>query len=267
MMNYQISFVTAISFILTVSASANAANLDKVRQLLRTNTCPDCDLSNADLSHTNLADANLNGAMLRGVDLRFATLNQTQLKSSSLSYALLMDAELTDVNHPSLEKALLNMADVNVFVAQLATVAQAEFQSQANKAREAEARNNIGAVNRGQQAYFIDKQEFATTLDALGLAIATEGENYRYRVMRQDQPQAVIVTAQAKRERLRSYTGAVFVVEGEYGETTVGLICETEYPSTNFILVHPFLLAVDFANHQQVLIFEYDSTPQASTLP
>ena len=102
-----------------------------------------------------------------------------------------------------------------------------------NKAREAEGRQNLGSMSRAQQAYYLESSKFATTIEELGIGIKPETENYRYQVLPQaNQNQSVMMTAQAKRPRLRSYTGAVFVVKNNGEDLTVAGICETDEPSS-----------------------------------
>jgi hypothetical protein len=89
-------------------------------------------------------------------------------------------------------------------------------------------------MNRAQQAYYLEFSKFAPEIKELGIGINPETENYRYQVLPQaNQNQIVMMTAQAKRPRLRSYTGAVFVVKTNGDELiTVTAICETDVPSS-----------------------------------
>ena len=60
-----------------------------IRQLLETNACVRCDLSNANLSETDLRDANLEGANLTGANLSGANLAQAYLVGATLNGAVL----------------------------------------------------------------------------------------------------------------------------------------------------------------------------------
>lgn len=109
----------------------------------------------------------------------------------------------------------------------------AQTSNQVNKALEAEAKNNIGATNRAQQAHYLENGKFARTFQQLGIGIRSETTNYYYRVIPQgNQTQKVMVSAQAKRSGLRSYTGAVFLVKERDELVTVGAVCETNKPSS-----------------------------------
>lgn len=107
------------------------------------------------------------------------------------------------------------------------------FFNQANKAMQSEAKFSIGAINRGQQAHYLDKTSFASSLDELGLGIQSETLNYRYSVELQPDGNGAIVFAEALKPDLPSYTGAVFAVGDvpNNAELLAG-ICETEDPST-----------------------------------
>jgi hypothetical protein len=45
-----------------------------------------------------------------------------------------------------------------------------------------EARQYVGSMNRAQEALFIEKSAFATSVDALGLGIKTETTNFKYSI-------------------------------------------------------------------------------------
>lgn len=103
---------------------------------------------------------------------------------------------------------------------------------------EQEGRTYISSMNRAQQAYYAEHEEFATTLRQLGLGISEETGSYRYAIATpSDLSQGVIMMAQAKREELRSFASAVWLVGSKPGgsvveRTTIATICETEQPST-----------------------------------
>jgi hypothetical protein len=88
-------------------------------------------------------------------------------------------------------------------------------------------------MNRAQQAFYLENEKFGPAIEDLGIGIKPESENYRYQIVPQgNQTQNVMMTAQAKRPELRSYTGAVFVVKDGNELLTVAGICETDAPSS-----------------------------------
>jgi hypothetical protein len=108
-----------------------------------------------------------------------------------------------------------------------------DLEEQTNQARESEGRNNIAAMNRAQEANYLEFAKFAPDIQELGIGIKPETENYRYQIVSQgNQRESVMMTAQAKRPELRSYTGAVFVVKTNGEDLTVAGICETDEPSS-----------------------------------
>ena len=80
------------------------------------------------------------------------------------------------------------------------------FLSMANNAKQSEAKQYVGSMNRAQQAYFYENNALATSVDALGLGIKTETNNYKYSLR-------VTKTASfhyAASKTLKNYVGGVF---------------------------------------------------------
>lgn len=117
-------------------------------------------------------------------------------------------------------------------------------------ANQTEAKNNIGAMNRAQQAYFLEHQKFTTDLAQLGLGIKTETTHYSYRVELSSQfrhfhkfngkvfpsRDYVVHIAQAKKPQLKSYIGFVGTMVSTGSSTsellTVAFACQSEKPTT-----------------------------------
>ncbi len=98
---------------------------------------------------------------------------------------------------------------------------------------QSEAKQIVGAMNRAQQAYFLENGKFAKTIQELQIGIESTTENYRYRIVSQGKNnQSVVQTATAKKPDLKSYTGIVFIrkIKGETLTNTA--ICETVKPAT-----------------------------------
>lgn len=114
------------------------------------------------------------------------------------------------------------------------------FQAQTNTPRSPEARAttpearvNMGAMSRAQQAYFLENNQFARDIRDLGIGIDSETDDYRYRIVPQgNQTQRVMMNAIAKRSGLKSYTSAVFVIKRRNESLTVTGICETNSNSS-----------------------------------
>ncbi|MFB2968948.1 type IV pilin-like G/H family protein [Aerosakkonema sp. BLCC-F183] len=115
----------------------------------------------------------------------------------------------------------------------IAAIALPTFLNQANKGRQSEAKQYVNAIVKSQQAFRIEKQTFSNSLEELGVGIRPETVNYSYKIVPQpDKSKSAIVTAQAKRSGLKSYTGAVFAIKNGNDVTTVTVICESNL-STN----------------------------------
>lgn len=92
---------------------------DNVQRLLKTKSCPSCDLAGADLRQAKLNDANLEGANLAGALLSHADLSGANLKTADLRGAHLGGADLgyadfegASLNGTVLEGALFNATKI-----------------------------------------------------------------------------------------------------------------------------------------------------------
>ncbi|MEH2295524.1 type IV pilin-like G/H family protein [Nostoc sp.] len=88
---------------------------------------------------------------------------------------------------------------------------------------------NIVSINHSQQANYLEKKAFINTIEELGLDLKSENKDYFYNLTADSSNS--VVTATAKIDELKSYTGAVFLVQENGETTTVAVICETNAPS------------------------------------
>jgi type IV pilus assembly protein PilA len=98
------------------------------------------------------------------------------------------------------------------------------------KSVEATAKTNARTTMIGQQAFYLEKNKFANSIDEIGIGMKTDTETYKYEVV-DVKPKQVKITATAKKPELKSFTTSVFVVGGAGNELTVGVVCETDQPS------------------------------------
>ncbi|MBW4493087.1 MAG: type IV pilin-like G/H family protein [Oscillatoria princeps RMCB-10] len=129
---------------------------------------------------------------------------------------------------------------------------------QTNCSPQVEARNTIGALNRGQQAYNLEFGGFAT-IENVGLGIKTETTNYSYHslpngpVQTSNDPkelapsfEAVINTAQPKIPNVRGYIGVVIAIQDKGLNQILprAIVCQEEKPSFTFSspMPAPFML-------------------------
>lgn len=118
---------------------------------------------------------------------------------------------------------LIELLVVIIIIGILSAIALPSFLNQANKAKQSEAKQYTGSMNRQQQAYFLEKNTFTTTLTNLGLGIQAETENYKYAISGPAKGGKIDNTAQgtgvnnygwADADVLKSYMGSVQTGEG-----------------------------------------------------
>jgi len=101
-----------------------------------------------------------------------------------------------------------------------------------------EARQYVGSMNRAQEALFIEKSAFSSSVDALGLGIKTETTTFKYSI--RATKKAAFNYAVAKENDLKSYVGGVFLLPAKNFEpnaakekiTTTSILCEADSPGT-----------------------------------
>jgi type IV pilus assembly protein PilA len=134
---------------------------------------------------------------------------------------------------------LVDLLVVLIHVGILAAVTVPTFLSQANNAKEAEGRQRIGAMNRSQQAYYLEKRSFAPqpSFTDLGLGFPQTSNNYRYSIRGGGADLSTVVNAaspvQGATAPIRAYIGGVSVVtmsQSPRAVTTAATICEARKP-------------------------------------
>jgi type IV pilus assembly protein PilA len=133
---------------------------------------------------------------------------------------------------------LIELLVVIIIIGILAAIALPSLLSQVNKGKQAEAKQNVGSLNRAQQAYFLENDSFASTVVGVGIGIKTQTVNYRYSIGADAKPNAAGETyypavnnkATALGSTLKSYLGQNFTAEGDAATKevlTLGFTCET----------------------------------------
>ncbi|MEO1593180.1 MAG: type IV pilin-like G/H family protein, partial [Cyanobacteria bacterium J06632_22] len=106
---------------------------------------------------------------------------------------------------------LIELLVVIIIIGILAAIALPSFLNQANKAKESEAKTYVGSMNRAQQAYLLEKGEMADqgSFGKLGLGIASDTQNYQYRIDKATGGTGSEVTNQAQPSvnTVRAYIG------------------------------------------------------------
>lgn len=118
---------------------------------------------------------------------------------------------------------LIEMLVVVIIIGILSATAMPSFLSQAAKTRQSEAKNSTGALNRSQQAYYLENQIFADDLTKLSVGVVNS-DNYNYVVSGNDLMNQVANLATAQQADLKSYAGGVF--KSANNQTTLAILCE-----------------------------------------
>lgn len=135
---------------------------------------------------------------------------------------------------------LIELLVVIIIIGILAAIALPAFLNQANRARETEAANSIGAASRGQQAYFLEELQFAPALSNLEVGVDDQGNNYRLADeeakdggtagnFKTDGSGYATLYGQAKAANLKDFAGTVYNESG--GGQTV-LLCRDKVAGT-----------------------------------
>jgi type IV pilus assembly protein PilA len=129
---------------------------------------------------------------------------------------------------------LIELLVVIIIIGILSAIALPSFLSQANKAKQTEAKQYISSINKGMQAYFAENSKFTDDITLLGLGLKTKTTNYEYALGTPDTKGvgSSATPAEASRNSLKGYAGAVAVTDpdpsGAAGTQTI--LCETLLP-------------------------------------
>lgn len=124
---------------------------------------------------------------------------------------------------------LIELLVVIIIIGILSAIALPSFLNQSNKAKQSEAKTYVGTLVRTQQAYYLEKSEFAAKLDDLSKPIPASTENYDYATA----PGAKAgnhSTGTSKKDPLRSYGGTIFLETDSTTKesNTNAIICENK---------------------------------------
>ena len=103
-----------------------------------------------------------------------------------------------------------------------------------SSAKRAEAKQNVDAMNRAQQAYYSDKNAFSNSFAGLGIGIQTQTTNYEYSTRATKNAAFNYGISRKGKKDIKSYVGGVFLVpatnldpKADKDEmTTVTILCE-----------------------------------------
>ncbi len=128
---------------------------------------------------------------------------------------------------------LIELLVVVIIIGVLAAVALPNLLSQVGKARETEIKNATGTINRAQQAYHFERQNFGTSSALLGVAIQTSYIDSIDNAISVSGSTGVAnaafvpVNAQFANDGTRAYSGNVFHNAGSYST----FVCQSNEPA------------------------------------
>jgi type IV pilus assembly protein PilA len=147
------------------------------------------------------------------------------------------------VNKKNSEKGftLIELLVVIIIIGILSAIALPSFLNQANKAKQSEARQYVGSMNRTQQAYYLEKDVFANnaSIGDLGLGIATSTANYGYSIRGGGVGASTVTNAASAQKAgsasIKAYVGGVSIGQqtGTGEATTLATLCEANKPPVN----------------------------------
>ena len=133
------------------------------------------------------------------------------------------------VNNGKLKTVGYCLATIGLFTLVVIAILPA-FMNQGGPARMPEGKSNVGAMNRAQQAYYLENNRFASSMEELQLGIKLETDNYSYKTLPQPSVKGVMNVAQTKNEKLNSYVGLVYLTKVGNESTTITQLCESTQP-------------------------------------
>ncbi|MBW4576228.1 MAG: type IV pilin-like G/H family protein [Aphanothece sp. CMT-3BRIN-NPC111] len=126
---------------------------------------------------------------------------------------------------------LLELLIVIIILGILAAIGLPSLLNQTAKAKQAEAKQNVGVVNRAQTAYRTENTAFASSFDVLGIGILTGSTsstttNYSYTIA--GGSDTATIAATARDTALKAYSGG----NSRIDEVISSLVCEAPSPGT-----------------------------------
>lgn len=128
---------------------------------------------------------------------------------------------------------LIELLVVIIIIGILSAIALPSFLNQAKKAKQSEAKTYVGSMNKGQQAFYTENDDFATTVNDTGIGIKSTTANYNYFTGKAGTGTNTTATSYSTvisaASGLKNYGGKVYLQEtGTNSElTSIAFLCET----------------------------------------
>ena len=116
---------------------------------------------------------------------------------------------------------LIELLVVVIIIGVLAAVALPNLLGQVGKARETEAKNGVGAMNRAQQAYHFEKQNMSdadpsAANNALGVLLTSDYYTFAVTRVDDDNSTSTATASNGVDDGVRNYAGAIGFTAGAY---------------------------------------------------
>lgn len=124
---------------------------------------------------------------------------------------------------------LVEILVVIIIIGVLTAIALPNFLNQTVKAKQAEAKNTVGAVNSSQTAFRVANPRFANSMSELALGLPEDTANYIYKT--ESTLDFSQTTAQAKNTALKGYSGASErYADSNENSMISSVLCEASVP-------------------------------------
>ncbi|WP_068814627.1 type IV pilin-like G/H family protein [Phormidesmis priestleyi] len=133
---------------------------------------------------------------------------------------------------------LIELLVVIIIIGILSAIALPSFLNQANKAKQSEAKQYVGTLNRTQQARYLEKSNFSSDFNGLANPVPATTSNYDYTLQAvATDATSVINYGTSKAKALKSYNGmvAISVVKEASDATTTAVLCEAITPDAKIL--------------------------------
>ena len=130
---------------------------------------------------------------------------------------------------------LIELLVVIIIIGILSAIALPSFLNQAAKARGSEAKSNVGSMNRGQQAYYLQQQAFTSEVSQLGMSLKNSNNfEYTAEVGAGTSGASAANFGTSKKADIKSYSGGVFYnpSAGTNEGFTEVILCEANDPGS-----------------------------------
>lgn len=127
---------------------------------------------------------------------------------------------------------LIELLVVIIIIGVLSAIALPSLLNQAAKARAAEAKTNVGSMNRAQQAYYLENQCFSTNVSSLVINLNLTTNNFIYSAEANGSITSGATNfGSSLNNDIKSYAGATFYIgfNGTISEgATTTVLCENK---------------------------------------